>query len=102
MIIRCIIKKTDKGYVGECLELSLAARADTPLGCKEKLEQSIEDYIETLNIVYHEDKNVTIRPVAFYPIRKLLFDINYYLCKKTNKDNCNLERIESREIPVGV
>jgi len=100
--LRCVMKKTGKGYVGECLELSLAVRENTPKECKEKLEQLIEDYIETIEIIYKEDKNIVLRPVALYPIKKIIFDINYYLCQRRKKDDCGLELIQTREIPVGI
>ena len=75
MKLRCLVKKSSGGYVGVCLELSLAVKADTPGKCREELSQIVKEYVETLRILKEQHKKVGIRSVEFYLIRKVLFDI---------------------------
>lgn len=87
MKLRCLIKETDKGYVGICLELSLAVREKTPAECRGKLEWLISDYIDTLFMLKDQHKNVVVRSVEFYLFKKILFDISYCLHNLRRKDD---------------
>lgn len=48
--LRCYIKKEGADWVAECIDLSLAAQAESPQLSKEKLESMITTYVdEALN-----------------------------------------------------
>jgi predicted RNase H-like HicB family nuclease len=102
MVLRCIIKKSGAGFVGICLELSLAAKGRTPSECRKNLSRLINDYIETMYELVQKGDHVVIRRVEFYLFKKILFDIQGYLHRLIHNDKPERGFIQKTVVPVGV
>jgi hypothetical protein len=102
--LRCKIKKKNDKYIGTCLELSIAVKCNTVYECKEKLEQAINDYVDTIiYLVREKNENIIIRPVEYYVIKKLLFDIKmYFKFDLFNKDKLKIEFTKKVVVPSGI
>ncbi len=100
MTLRCVIKKTGNGYVGGCLELSLAIKGRTSCECEKKLEQTINNYIETVNKLGQKGSSVTLRPVRFYYFKRSLFDLKMYLSQIAKRDISNTEYTQNKLVLV--
>lgn len=46
LVLRCYIKQTDSQWVAVCVDLCLAAQADTQAEARSRLEQQILSYVE--------------------------------------------------------
>jgi predicted RNase H-like HicB family nuclease len=75
-----VTKKNDN-YHAECLELGLAAVGDTEHVTRQRLEDAIQLWIETAKTITEDSpaEKITVNPVPFYFIRRLLFDCQFYL-----------------------
>ncbi len=102
MKLRCVMKITDKGYVGVCLELSLAVRGKTSAECRKNLVHLINDYIDTVNELYQKGENVVLRPVRWYYYKKIVFDLKMYYYQVTKKDNSKAGFTQKKVVFVGV
>lgn len=102
MKLRCVMKKTDKGYVGVCLELSLAIRGKTFAECRDNLEHLIDDYIDTINELHQKRENVVLRPIKWYYLNKIVFDLKMYYYLIMSKDNSKAGFTQKRVVFVGV
>lgn len=100
--LRCIIKRKNSEYVGVCLEFSLTIKTATMGECKEELNQAIEEYIKTIFILTKQGKKVGTKPVEFYLLKKMLFDVRFALHKLCRNDDFGVGFIKRTVVPVGV
>ena len=102
MLLRCTVKESGAGFVGICLELSLAAKGNTASECKENLIQLIRDYIETMDELVQKGERVVIRGVEFYLFKRILFDVQRCLFHVIHNDKPERGFIQKTVVPVGV
>jgi predicted RNase H-like HicB family nuclease len=98
MMLRCTIaSKGDRLFVGKCLELGVCSQGKTEIQCKRNLFEAIEAYIEAAR---QAKSIVEIRPVSYYPVKKIIFDIHYGITQAIKLKN-NYFKTE-RSVPVGI
>lgn len=99
MILRCIIKqRNEKLFIGECLELGIVTQAKSDTECKHNLMEALEAYIEAGKAA--TSTYVTIRPVAYYPLKRIIFDLHWYI--KTRPKHWRDSFKTERSVPVGI
>jgi len=75
VILRCIIYKRNSKYTAVNLELGLAATGDSLQEVKERMQEAIKAYINTVSDCINRGENVHwCRPVPFYWPKRVLFE----------------------------
>lgn len=98
MLLRCAVKKkANKLYIGECLELGLVSQGNSERDCKQNLTKTIEVFIKAAQEATTE--RIAIRPVPYYSIRRIIFDICYKL-NNIKKNNQYFKKQVS--VPIGI
>ena len=49
-LLRCYARPEGKHYVGQCLELDLAVQADSLPAVRQKMEECLQSYLESLDL----------------------------------------------------
>lgn len=102
--LRCYAKKEQSYWVAVCIDLSLAAQADSSKEAIEKLESMIETYVDDAFTIHKDYANQLLTRKA--PLSQILF---YYqalcrgyldkICHKSNGDD-NHDRVFSENYPT--
>ena len=99
MFLRCEIKRTPKGYVAVCLELSVASCGSTSEECENRIKEAIVAYIDVAR--KNQDSKIVLRRVPFYWFKRMAFDFHI---------NCSIKQSQKKPkgfileqmMPVGI
>lgn len=86
-IIRCMAYKKGELYIAVCLDLSLAAQADTMESAIDKLDEQVRAYIEEVNREPQYARQLLNRPAPISLWAK------YYWCKFLSAKNGSQKNI---------
>ncbi len=102
VVLRCVVKKVQDGYVSTCLELSLASFGETRQQCELRLKEAVKAYIDVVK--ENQDSKVVFRKVPFYWFKRMVFEFRYrcYInnIRKENQSSDNF--ILEQMMPVGI
>ena len=84
-VLRIVGRRDKDGYVAQCLELGFIAHGETEREVLDRMRDMVLDYVEEQRKHAERGQVLLARPVPYYPLKKLAFEVVWYVRSRRNR-----------------